>query len=69
MADIGLHLLDPNIPLSEPAGRMRGWSVTLLLVSSAVGISILLIPVWRQLRTRPAFSSVARGTTGRTRSR
>jgi hypothetical protein len=56
MADIGLHLLDPNIPLSEPAGRMRGWSVTLLLVSSAVGISILLIPVWRQLRNRPAFS-------------
>ena len=57
VADIGLHLLDPNIPLSEPTGGgMGGWSVTLLLVSSAVGMSILLVPVWRQLRNRHAFS-------------
>ena len=56
VADIGLHLLDPNIPLSEPAGELGGWSVAALLVSSAVGMSILLIPVWRQFRNRPAFS-------------
>ncbi len=50
VADIGLHLLSPNIPLSEPAGWMGGWSVTVLLVCSAVGLSILLIPLWGRFR-------------------
>ena len=50
------YLLDRNVPLSEPAGELGGWSVAALLVSSAVGISILLVPVWRQFRNRPEFS-------------
>ena len=42
VVDIGLHLIDPTIPLAPMPGRWRpGWTVTLLLVGFGLGVLIL----------------------------
>ena len=53
--DIGLHLLDPTIPLSGSAGGWRpGWTVTLLLVGAGLGVLVLEFSARNQRRPRRA---------------
>ncbi len=56
--DIGLHLLNPAIPLSAPRAQNAVWST--FAPPTAAAMAILLVALWGRFRNRHRVSAAAR---------